>query len=139
VSDQILAAYRDDGFSTLLSLICSSDSTMMLREGFPPRGFVGQASVLSAATDLDSYKLRSIQLRPTPSIHVAHLWRLTLGWEISQRPLPLLKLGPYSGGSGRRSGGAGGERSLLPTKTISISWPWTLGQVGPLRAPYPPD
>jgi len=139
VSGPTLAAYRDDGFSTLLSLICSSDSTLMLREGFPPRGFVGLGSPLSAGTDPESYKLKSIQLRRTHFTPDVHLWRLTCVWETSQRPLPLLKLGPYWGGSGRRSGAAGGERSLLPTPITSIYSPWTLGRVGPLRAPYPPD
>jgi len=132
-------AYRDDGFSILRSLICSSDSTLMLREGFPPRGFVGRGSPLSADSDPESYKLKSIRLHRTPSTHVAHLWRLTCEWGTSPQASPLLKLGPYSGGSGRRSGGAGGARSLRPTLTTSISSPWTLGKIGPLRDTYLPD
>ncbi len=139
MSDQTLAAYRDDGFSTLRSLICSSDSTLRLREGFPPRGFVGLGSPLSAGTDPESYRLKSIQLRRTVSTHAVLLWRLTCEWEISPRQSPLLKLGPYSGASGRRSGGAGEERFRSPTSITSTYSPWTLGRVGPLRTPHAPD
>ena len=88
-----LAAYRDDGFSTLLSLICSSDSTLLLKTGFPPPAFVGLASGSSAVSALDSYRLKSIHLRRAPSTHDVHLWRLTLEWEISQRPSLLLPFG----------------------------------------------
>jgi len=125
VSERTLAAYRDDGFSVLRSLICSSDSTLMLKEGFPPRGFVGLGSVLSVDTDPDSFRLKSIHLRRTPSTHAALLWRLTCEWETSPQALPLLKLGPYSGASGRRSGGAGAGRSPRPTSITSTSKPLT--------------
>ena len=95
-----LAAYRDDGLSTLLSLVCSSDSTLRLSEGFPPRGFVGLVSSSSVGIGLDSYRLKSIQLRRRVCTHDAHLWRLTLEWETS--PLPSLHLpsGLGSVGSG---------------------------------------
>ena len=86
MSEQTVAAFREDGFSTLLSLICSSDLTLMLREGFPPRGFVGRVSSSFPGSGLDSYKLKSIQLRPIVSTLDAPLWRLTLEWETSQLP-----------------------------------------------------
>jgi len=114
VSGPTLAAYRDDGFSTLLSLICSSDSTLMLTEGFPPRGFVGQGSASLAGSDPDSYRLKSIHLHRTPSTHDVLLWRLTCVWETSPRRSLLLKLGPYSGGSGRHSGGRWGGTFSTP-------------------------
>jgi len=134
VSESTVAAFREDGFSTLLSLICSSDSTLMLREGFPPRGFVGQVSGLFPVTGLDSYKLKSIQLRPIASTLDVPRWRLTLEWATSQPASLHLPSGPPSGRSGRRSGGAGGERSHHQTPTTSILSPWTLGRVGPLRS-----
>ena len=94
MSEMTLAAFRDDGFSSLLSLICSSDLTLQLRKGFPPAGFVGQVSSLSAVTGLDSYRLKSIQVRRRASTHDAHLWRLTLEWEISRRPSLQIPSGP---------------------------------------------
>ena len=139
MSGPTLAAYRDDGWSTLLSLICSSDSTLMLTEGFPPRGFVGQASPSFRAIDPDSYRLKSIRLHRTPSTPDALLWRLTCEWETSPQASLLSKLGPYSGGSGRRSGGAGGERSHHRTPTTSMLLRWTLAGVAPLRGPRAPD
>ena len=139
MSEQTVAAFREDGFSTLRSLICSSDLTLMLRDGFPPKGFVGRVSSSFRGGGLDSYKLKSIHLRPIPSTLDAPRWRLTLEWETSQLPALRSPSGRSSGRSGGRSGGAGGAGSRHRTRTTSILSPWTLGRVGPLRAPHPPD
>jgi len=86
VSAQMLVAYRDDGYSTLCSLICSFPSMGWPNETFPPKGFVGLGSGSSRATDLRLYSLRLIRLRPNPSTLDALLWRLTCEWEISRLP-----------------------------------------------------
>jgi len=139
VSERTIAAFRDDGFSTLVSLICSSDSTLMLREGFPPKGFVGRVSSLFPAGDLESYSLKSIHLRPIHSTHDVHLWRLTCEWETSQPRSLHWPSGPSSARSGGSSEGAGEARSHHRTRTTSISSPWTLGRVGRLRGTHLPD
>lgn len=43
----------------------------------------GRALGSSVGSGLEGYKLKSIQMRPHPSILDAGLWRLTLTWECS--------------------------------------------------------
>ena len=134
-----VAAYLDDGFSALCLRICSFSSTSWPNEMFPPRGFVGLDYPSSQVIDLSNGKLSSIRLRPIPCTRDAHLWRLTCEWEISPQALRPMVSGRSSAAFGGSSAGAGAGRSPRPTSITSISPPWTLGRVGSLRAPHPPD
>lgn len=93
-------AYRDDGLLTLAWLVVSS----LWRHGhtatYPPPGFVGLVSSLSLATDPRPYKLTSIALRRIPCTPTGQRWRLTFGWEISPRALPIRPSGELWGDPG---------------------------------------
>ena len=117
----MIAAYRDGGAFTL----CLHAIWVFLSGGrrmsFPPRGFVGQGSLLLAVTDLRHSKLVSIHLRRAASTRDVPPWRLTYGWVISPLPPPLLNSGACSGRSGKRRVGGGGVSSRRSIRTISIS------------------
>ena len=95
---------------------------------FPPPGFVGQVSTLSAATDPRPYRLRSTQVRHVPSTHGAPLWRLTCVWEISQPAQRPSKSGHGSGLTGKLLEDAGADLSplLIPTTSIFPDQPTDL-------------
>ena len=93
MSEPILACYKDDGLSQLLSLLHSSNWKRELAETFPPPGFVGQGSISFRDIVLRHYRIASIHLRPIRGTSSAPLWRLTFVLETSLRPL----LTPLSG------------------------------------------
>lgn len=90
-------AYRDDGILTLCWLVVSSLWKRGHSATFPPAGFVGLVSSLSAATDPKPYRLSSIALRRIPITHTGQRWRLTFGWEISPPRSQVNRSGELSG------------------------------------------
>ena len=118
-----VAAYRDAGFWTLLWQICWSTLTDGRPGSFPPRGFVGQGSLSSVASDLRYCKLSSIRLRRLHYTHAAPRWRLTFEWETSPPVLRQWRRGRFLLRIGSLWEGAGAGASRHPTTTISISRP----------------
>ena len=75
----------------MLSLLNSSDWMKRSLVAFPPKGFVGRASLSSLDTALENYRIASIHLHPIQRTSDVPLWRLTFEWEINP-PHELIRL-----------------------------------------------
>ena len=115
-----LAAYRDDGFWTLVSLICWFYWKAARLPSFPPRGFVGRGSLSLAATVQQPARLKSIRLYRAHYTANAPRWRLICEWETPLPAQPPRKYGAFWGRSGRPSG-VDGEGIFDPSRTTIIS------------------
>lgn len=100
MSGPTLACYRDDGLSTLISLLQSCSWMRSPLLSFPPRGFVGRGSSSFQGTALKNYRILSIHLRPIRGTSNALLWRLTFEWETSPPPVLIQPSGLGSVDSG---------------------------------------
>jgi len=86
-------AWRTDGYWILVWLRIWFYLTSGRRLSWPPRGFVGKASISSVATGRPNCKLLSTRLRREVSTRDARLWRLTCEWEIGRHRSLKSKLG----------------------------------------------
>jgi len=86
-------AWRSDGFLILLWLRIWYYLTSGHRRNFPPKGFVGVASLSSVATAPQRFKLLSTRMRREASTRDARLWRLTCVWAMCLPPRRKLKRG----------------------------------------------
>jgi len=104
-------AWRTDGFWILLWLRIWFYLISGHRQSWPPRGFVGKASLSSLDTGHPVCRLLSTRMRREVSTHTNPLWRLTCVWRISLRISPKLKRGSGLGsaGSSWATDGAGGS------------------------------
>jgi len=107
----IRSEYRDDGYWRQIWHVCSSILKRGSPRSFPQRGFVGQVSSLSVASDPRPFKINSIQLSRLPSTLDARLWRLTYGWAMCQPRLRPGNFGRSSDRSGKASVVDGAETS----------------------------
>jgi len=115
-----LAAYRDDGFWTLVWQICLFGWKAGRLQSFPPRGFVGRGSLSLAATVQRLARLKSIRLYRAHYTPTVPRWRLICEWETPQPALPPRKYGHFWGRSGRPSG-VDGEGIFDPSRTLITS------------------
>jgi len=81
-------AWRSDGFWTLLWLRILFYLTSGRRRSFPPKGFVGTASLSSVDIAHPICKLLSTRMRQEAYTPGARVWRLTCVWRL-RREQPL--------------------------------------------------
>jgi len=112
---QMLVAWRDDGFWTLLWRRVLWSLMMWPRGPMPPRGFVGQVSTLSPDTELAENRHVLIHLTKSHIIDAVQLWRLTFALTTSQLAIRPYRSGKSSAFSGRSSAASGAVTSRVQT------------------------
>jgi len=108
-------AWRTGGLWTLRWLRIWFHLTSGRPMSFPPRGFVGRVSSLSAATEPRLYKLLSTRLHRVPFTHGARLWQLTCVWCLEMRSLPRRRRGLSLAKDGNLWGTVGEDDFGRPT------------------------
>jgi len=111
-----LAAFRDDGFWTLVWQICSFALKRGRLKSFPPRAFVGRASLSYPATVHQLSRLSSIRMYRNRYIPAAPRWRLTCEWETPQPAQLPPRYGHFWGRFGRPKEDVG-EGIFDPSRT----------------------